>query len=104
MGWEVWTPSGVDFAALATDEFFLLAKAIANLDTDRLCDSAFLLQLLRWQNEMALVRFVIDDSYTLSMAFSRSTEDLDMSEVQAAILHMVAAVDALYGVIVQYLS
>jgi S1-C subfamily serine protease len=103
-GWNVATPRGYTFGALASDDLFLLTKYIADLDSDQRHDSALLYQLLRWQGELSMVRFTVDDDDSLSLMLSRPAEDLDMSEVASALLCMADAVDALYGVLLDYFT
>lgn len=92
--WQVHTPAGNRFIAHTPGELFLLTKPIATLDAQQLGDAAFLCQLLRWQQAMQLVQFVIDDHNALTLRVCRTSEDLDISKAQLLIREMIRAVDA----------
>jgi hypothetical protein len=93
--WELTTGSGASFHATVVEGILLLTRFFATLEPRHLSDPLLLQQLLRLQNELSMVWFVIDEEDCLSLRFRRPTEDLDMSEAQTALLVMAHAVDML---------
>jgi hypothetical protein len=71
LAWDVITPRGHNFMAFTTDRLFLLYKFVETLTDLHLSDDTLLCQLLRWQDEMSMVRFAIDEDDDLSMKVSR---------------------------------
>jgi S1-C subfamily serine protease len=102
--WDIETPTGQRFGAYIDAEYFNLVLFIAELTEEDILDSSLLLQLLRWQNEMGIVRFKIDEENSLFMDFGRSSEDLDISEVCQALLAMADAVDLYSAKLKSYLG
>ena len=62
------------------------------------------LQLLRWQDDFACVRFAIDADNKVFLHFDRRFEDLDVSEAAQALLDMSRAVDECTARVRQYLA
>ena len=91
--WTVSTPSGNAFLA-SVGEHFHITRHIADLTPTHRKDENLLLQLLRWQNEMAWCRFRIDEDDELFLGYIRPFEDLDVSEACNALLEMSKAVDS----------
>lgn len=60
--------------------------------------------LLRWQNEMLLCRFRIDEDNSLFLGYARPFEDLDVSEACSALVAMSKAVDSYLPPLKEYLS
>jgi len=102
-GWDVRTPGGALFGVLVADTFLLLTCVMGALEPDQLTDPVLLQQLLRWQSELSLVRFTIHEDDVLCLSFTRSVEDLDMSEAQAALFAMIHAVDAMNPLLLDHL-
>ena len=92
-GWEVVTNSGKRFTAIIGEVFFI-SRHIAELGPGHRQDENLLFQLLRWQNRTIFCRFKIDDDNDLFLGYSRSFEDLDVSEACMILLDMAKAMDA----------
>jgi hypothetical protein len=92
--WTATTEDGRFFGAFIDDERFNLLYCIGDLDEVHSEDSQFLFQLLRWQDDMEMMRFQITDESALFLEYSRSFEDLDVSEACRALLAMAEAVDS----------
>jgi S1-C subfamily serine protease len=92
--WAVTTPNGDFFGVFFDDKRLTLLRNIGDLDEDHLNDPQFLVQLLRWHDDMDMVRFLITDGNALWFDHGRSSEDLDVSEVCKAFLAMADAVDS----------
>lgn len=103
-GWHIHTPLGSTFAASANDQAFILTHCVADLTEEQQEDAPFLYQLLRWQDDLTLVRFTIDDDNTLFLAYSRSSEDLDISEILVALYTMAEAIDTLSDSVRRYIG
>jgi S1-C subfamily serine protease len=92
------------FSAFIDDKNFTLLRTIGDLDEVLSDDSEFLFQLLRWQDVMEMVRFQITDESTLYLEYSRSFEDLDVSEACGALLAMSEAVDSYAARLEKYME
>ncbi len=103
-GWIVTTPSGHSFLAQAGEDAFVLYMHVQDLSDYPLPDETLLRQMLRWQNEMSLVRFAIDDEDNLVMKVCRSGRDLDVSEAFSALLDMADDIEAMYQPIIDHLA
>jgi hypothetical protein len=102
--WVVTTEAGSYFAAFIDDDYFRLLKTIGELDETHSDDSQFLFKLLRWQDDMEMVRFQITAESALYLEYSRSFEDLDVSEACRALLAMAEAVDSYAPQLEEYLE
>ena len=101
--WTVSTLSGNAFLA-SVGEHFHITRHIADLTTTHRKDENLLLQLLRWQNEMAWCRFRIDEDNELFLGYIRPFEDLDVSEACNALLEMSRAVDSYLPSLEEYVN
>ena len=101
--WNVTTSSGNGFHATA-DEILFITCHIADLTPAQQKDEELLFQLLRWQNEMLLCRFRIDEDSSLFVGYARPFEDLDVSEACSALLAMSSAVDSYLPALKDYLG
>ena len=101
--WTVSTRSGNGFHA-SVGEHFHITRHVANLAPANRSDEKLLLQLLRWQNEMALCRFRIDGDNDLFLGYVRPFEDLDVSEACNALLEMSRAVDSYLPPLEEYFN
>ena len=101
--WTVPTRSGNGFHA-SVGEHFHITRHVANLAPANRSDEKLLLQLLRWQNEMALCRFRIDGNNDLFLGYVRPFEDLDVSEACNALLEMSRAVDSYLPPLEEYFN
>ncbi len=95
--WTITTLAGDYFFAVISNNWFISRHYIAELDHTHQQDAQLFFQLLRWQNDMYIVQFEIDDDKNLKLDFTRSFEDLDVSEACFALIEMAKAVD-LYAV------
>lgn len=103
-GWEIITAEGNTFGAVVNDKIFHLLRYIGTLGDQHLKDARLLAQILRWQENLMAIRFTLDDENNLSISFSRSSEDLDISEAQTALFQMAEAVDSHIGPLRDYLD
>ena len=101
--WNVTTALGNGFVATVGDILFITCH-IADLTPAHREDESLLFQLLRWQNEMLLCRFRIDEDSSLFLGYARSFEDLDVSEACSALLAMSSAVDSYLHPLREYLD
>ena len=101
--WNVTTSSGNGFLATVGEILFITCY-IADLSLAHQKDENLLFQLLRWQNEMLLCRFRIDEDNSLFLGYARPFEDLDVSEACNALLAMSTAVDSYLPPLKEYLS
>lgn len=102
--WSVVTEGGQQFSAFIDEKHFSLLRNVDDLDEFDVKDSKVLFQLLRWQNDMQMIRFQISDDNTLWLEYGRSFEDLDVSEVCKALLAMSEAVESYVPSLEKYLG
>jgi serine protease Do len=102
--WRVDTNTGNFYSAFINEFDFSLLRSVSDLDETQKYDSQLLFQLLRWQDEMSMVRFQITEDDQLFFEFRRSVEDLDVSEACKALLAMSEAVDAYAAKLEEYLE
>lgn len=100
--WEVTSHGGNSYHAFIDEENFSLLRSIADLDESHTDDARLLFQLLRWQNDMRMVRFQITEEGALYLEYGRSFEDLDVSEACKALLVMSEAVDSYLARLEEY--
>lgn len=92
--WSVFTELGNGFHAIIDEHLFILTRYISELDPTHTHDGSVFFQLLRWQHDIQSCRFVIDEDNHLILSYSRSFEDLDVSEACTALLGMSRSVDS----------
>jgi hypothetical protein len=102
--WSVTTEAGGYFGVFIDHAYFRLLKSIGELDETHSDDAQFLFKLLRWQDDMEMVRFQITDESALYLEYSRPFEDLDAPEACGALLAMAEAVDSYAIQLEEYLE
>lgn len=95
------TASGNRFLVQIDQDVFTLTHHVGNY---RGTNPALPLQLLRWQDEFACVRFRVNAGNGVSLFFDRRFEDLDVSEAAQALLDMSQAVEKCAADVQQYLT
>lgn len=97
----VTTPSGYRFGIVINDSLFFLYYYVG---TYRGADSWLPLQMLRWQDQLTYIRFIVGTDDVVSLRYSRSFKDLDVSEAAQSLLEMSDAVDAYAPSMERYLD
>jgi S1-C subfamily serine protease len=102
--WRIESPDGHSFVVGVTEDGLFINAYIATLDREQMADGFLMCKLLRWQDGMVTPRFVIDEDRGLFINFSRSSEDLDISEAVTAVAAVAISVDEYHDMLVEYLS
>ena len=85
------TPSGYRFLIAIDDSLFLLSYYLGKYHGT---DSWLPLQMLRWQEKLMNVRFIVGTNDVGSLSYARDFEDLDVSEAALSLREMSVAVDS----------
>ena len=100
----VQSPTGCPFQVFVSGTTFQVNACVASGLTDKQQrDGKFLLQLLKWQNELCGPCFDVSGN-NLYLSFRRGLEGMDVSEAREAILRVAEALDKLYRPILRQLG